>query len=124
MYAFTFENPSSTAAAAQLIAQGGKLLAGGQSLLPSMRLRLANPEKIVDLNSIAELAGIRREGAKGIVLLFDEAQLFFPACSAAPSSHPSCLWWRCRYSHPEIGRVGGRTCDAYGRCAAFWLLFE
>ena len=43
MYAFTFENPSSTAAAAQLIAQGGKLLAGGQSLLPSMRLRLANP---------------------------------------------------------------------------------
>ena len=62
MYAFTFEAPSSTAAAAQLIAQGGKLLAGGQSLLPSMRLRLANPEKIVDLNGIAELAGIRREG--------------------------------------------------------------
>ena len=62
MYAFTFENPSSTAAAAQLIAQGGKLLAGGQSLLPSMRLRLANPEKIVDLNNIPELAGIRREG--------------------------------------------------------------
>lgn len=62
MYAFTFEAPSSTAAAAQLIAQGGKLLAGGQSLLPSMRLRLANPEKIVDLNGVAELAGIRREG--------------------------------------------------------------
>lgn len=62
MYAFTFENPSSTAAAAQLIAQGGKLLAGGQSLLPSMRLRLANPEKIVDLNNIPELAGILREG--------------------------------------------------------------
>ena len=62
MYAFTFEAPASTTAAAQLIAQGGKLLAGGQSLLPSMRLRLANPEKIVDLNSIPELAGIRREG--------------------------------------------------------------
>jgi carbon-monoxide dehydrogenase medium subunit len=62
MYAFTFEAPSSTAAAADLIAQGGKLLAGGQSLLPSMRLRLANPEKIVDLNSIAELAGICRDG--------------------------------------------------------------
>ena len=62
MYAFTFEAPTSTAAAAQRIAQGGKLLAGGQSLLPSMRLRLANPEKIVDLNGIPELAGIRREG--------------------------------------------------------------
>lgn len=62
MYAFTFENPTTTAAAAQLMAQGGKLLAGGQSLLPSMRLRLANPEKIVDLNNVPELAGIRREG--------------------------------------------------------------
>ena len=62
MYAFTFEAPSSTAAAADLIAQGGKLLAGGQSLLPSMRLRLANPEKIIDLNSIPELAGICRDG--------------------------------------------------------------
>ena len=62
MYAFTFEAPTSVAAAAQHIAQGGKLLAGGQSLLPSMRLRLANPEKIVDLNGVAELAGIRREG--------------------------------------------------------------
>ena len=62
MYAFTFEAPSSTAAAADLIAQGGKLLAGGQSLLPSMRLRLANPEKIIALNSIPELAGICRDG--------------------------------------------------------------
>ena len=62
MYAFTFEAPSSTAAAADLIAQGGKLLAGGQSLLPSMRLRLANPEKIIDLNSIPELTGIYRDG--------------------------------------------------------------
>ena len=62
MYAFTFEAPTSVAAAAQHIAQGGKLLAGGQSLLPSMRLRLANPERIVDLNGVTELAGIRREG--------------------------------------------------------------
>ena len=62
MYAVTFEAPSSTAAAADLIAQGGKLLAGGQSLLPSMRLRLANPEKIIDLNSIPELTGICRDG--------------------------------------------------------------
>ena len=62
MYTFTFEAPASTSAAAQLIAQGGKLLAGGQSLLPSMRLRLSNPEKIVDLNGVAEIAGICRDG--------------------------------------------------------------
>jgi carbon-monoxide dehydrogenase medium subunit len=63
MYAFTFERPSSVAEAAKQAAAGGtKLLAGGQTLLASMKLRLANPEKLVDLGAIAELAGIRREG--------------------------------------------------------------
>lgn len=63
MYAFTFERPSSVADAAKQAAAGGtKLLAGGQTLLASMKLRLANPEKLVDLGAIAELAGIRREG--------------------------------------------------------------
>jgi carbon-monoxide dehydrogenase medium subunit len=63
MYAFTFERPSSVADAAKQAAAGGtKLLAGGQTLLASMKLRLASPEKLVDLGAIAELAGIRREG--------------------------------------------------------------
>ncbi|CAN7345292.1 xanthine dehydrogenase family protein subunit M [Acidovorax sp. LjRoot66] len=62
MYAFTYETPASVADAARLAAAGGKPIAGGQSLLPSMRLRLANPGQIIDLNGIPELAGIRREG--------------------------------------------------------------
>lgn len=63
MYAFTFERPASLADA-QRAAQGGgaKALAGGQTLLASMKLRLANPETLVDLGAIAELAGVRREG--------------------------------------------------------------
>lgn len=62
MYAFTFERPATTADAARLAAAGAKVLAGGQTLLPSMRLRLANPENIADLGAIKELAGIRKEG--------------------------------------------------------------
>jgi carbon-monoxide dehydrogenase medium subunit len=62
MYAFTYETPASVADAARLAAAGGKPMAGGQSLLPSMRLRLANPGQVIDLNGIPELAGIRREG--------------------------------------------------------------
>jgi aerobic carbon-monoxide dehydrogenase medium subunit len=63
MYEFTFERPGSVADAQRAATQGGgKLLAGGQTLLASMKLRLANPEKLVDLGGIAELAGIRREG--------------------------------------------------------------
>jgi aerobic carbon-monoxide dehydrogenase medium subunit len=63
MYAFTFERPASLAEATRAAAAGGtKLLAGGQTLLASMKLRLASPEKLVDLGGIAELAGVRREG--------------------------------------------------------------
>ncbi|ART51242.1 carbon monoxide dehydrogenase [Acidovorax carolinensis] len=62
MYAFTYETPASVADAARLAAAGGKPMAGGQSLLPSMRLRLANPGQVIDLNNIPELAGIRLDG--------------------------------------------------------------
>ncbi|MCC2634455.1 MAG: putative carbon monoxide dehydrogenase medium chain [Ramlibacter sp.] len=63
MYAFTFDRPASLADATKAAAAGGtKVLAGGQTLLASMKLRLANPEKLVDLGGIAELSGIRRDG--------------------------------------------------------------
>lgn len=40
----------------------GKLLAGGHSLLPMMKLRFAEPAHIIDINGIADLRGIREEG--------------------------------------------------------------
>jgi carbon-monoxide dehydrogenase medium subunit len=63
MYEFTFQRPSSLADATRAAQAGGaKVLAGGQTLLASMKLRLANPEMLVDLGGVAELAGVRREG--------------------------------------------------------------
>jgi aerobic carbon-monoxide dehydrogenase medium subunit len=62
MYAFAFERPGSAADAAKLLAGGGKALAGGQTLIASMKLRLASPDKLVDLGAVKELAGIRKEG--------------------------------------------------------------
>lgn len=67
MYAFTFARPATTADAAQLLASGAKALAGGQTLLASMKLRLANPEKLVDLGQVKELAGIRKEGGNLVI---------------------------------------------------------
>ena len=62
MYAFTYARPH-TQAEAQILAQaGGKLLAGGQTLLASMKLRLAAPEQVVDLGAIADLSGITQDG--------------------------------------------------------------
>jgi len=62
MYAFTYERPTSQVDAARLAKAGGKLLAGGQTLLGSMKLRLASPEQVVDLGAVKELAGVRKDG--------------------------------------------------------------
>lgn len=67
MYAFTYEAPTTTAAAVQRAIAGARPIAGGQSLLPALRLRLADPGQLVDLGRIPELAGIRREGS-GLVI--------------------------------------------------------
>ncbi|OAK65776.1 carbon monoxide dehydrogenase [Variovorax paradoxus] len=62
MYAFTLERPASVTDATKLVAAGAKPLAGGQTLLASMKLRLSAPEQLVDLSGIAELSGIRKDG--------------------------------------------------------------
>jgi carbon-monoxide dehydrogenase medium subunit len=63
MYAIEYQKPKSVAEAAQALANsGGKALAGGQSLVAAMKLRLAQPGTVVDLGGIAELKGIRKEG--------------------------------------------------------------
>ena len=62
MQAFTYSNPASVADAAKAAAAGAKLVAGGQSLLPSMKLGLAAPDALADLGAIAELRGITVAG--------------------------------------------------------------
>jgi carbon-monoxide dehydrogenase medium subunit len=63
MYPFELHKADSVANAAALLAQsGGKPLAGGQSLVASMKMRLAVPGTLVDLSGIPELTGIRTEG--------------------------------------------------------------
>src|SRR5438093_1722373 len=63
MYAFEYQRAKSLAdATAALSKSGGKALAGGQSLVGAMKLRLANPGTVVDLSGIGELKGIKKEG--------------------------------------------------------------
>jgi carbon-monoxide dehydrogenase medium subunit len=67
MYAFTYERPSSLSDAAQLIKSGAQPLAGGQTLLASMKQRLSSPETLVDLSQIAELKDIKLEGQSLVI---------------------------------------------------------
>jgi len=63
MYAIEYQRAKSIADASSALARtGGKALAGGQSLVGAMKLRLANPGTVVDLSGLAELKGIKKEG--------------------------------------------------------------
>jgi carbon-monoxide dehydrogenase medium subunit len=63
MHAFKYHRPANLNDAAALAAKGeAKLLAGGQTLVQTMKLRLASPSDVVDLGAIKDLAGIKSDG--------------------------------------------------------------
>lgn len=65
MYAFNYQRPKTVRQAAGLLAKAGgdgKLLAGGQTLLPTMKQRLASPAMLIDLNQVDGMGGIELKG--------------------------------------------------------------
>jgi carbon-monoxide dehydrogenase medium subunit len=64
MYDFNYHRPKSVADALKQLgaAEDGKLVAGGMTLIPTLKQRLARPSDLVDLAAIGELKGIKREG--------------------------------------------------------------
>lgn len=61
---FDYHRPDTLAEALELLGSvdGARPLAGGQSLLPTMKMRMASPAALVDLGRIAELSGVERDG--------------------------------------------------------------
>ena len=80
MYETTYHRPSSVDEAAALFAKGSesKYLAGGHTLIPVMKQRLASPSDVIDLARIKELVGIEQSGdalvIKAATTHFDVAQ--------------------------------------------------
>jgi len=64
MYSFNYQKTKSVADAAAALGKNAdaKLLAGGQSLIAAMKLRLSQPAQIIDLGDVAELRGIKVDG--------------------------------------------------------------
>ena len=64
MYSFNYQKTKSVADAAAALGKNAdaKLLAGGQSLIAAMKLRLSQPAQIIDLGEVAELKGIKMDG--------------------------------------------------------------
>ncbi len=67
---FTYHRPASLAEALAVLKTHGdeaRPLAGGHSLIPMMKLRMASPEHLIDLAGIAELKGIKEEGGEIVI---------------------------------------------------------
>ncbi|SEP00787.1 carbon-monoxide dehydrogenase medium subunit [Salinihabitans flavidus] len=68
MYNFEFERPTSVADAVKALGQEeAQPLAGGQTLIPTLKQRLAMPSKLVSLSGISEMKGITQEGRTLVV---------------------------------------------------------
>jgi carbon-monoxide dehydrogenase medium subunit len=69
MYAFEYHRPASLSEVVGLVSgkEDAKIIAGGQTLIPTLKQRLAQPSDVIDLGGVAELHGIREEGG-GLVI--------------------------------------------------------
>ena len=90
MYAFEYQRPSSRNEAVAAATGDVRYLAGGQSLIQAMRLRLSSSEKLVDLGGIADLKGITSDGG-GITI---GAMTTHAAIAESPEVKRSAPWLR------------------------------
>ncbi|HYH94139.1 MAG TPA: xanthine dehydrogenase family protein subunit M [Candidatus Saccharimonadales bacterium] len=105
---FSYQRATSIEEALAAIAGGdAKVLAGGHSLLPLMKLRLANPTTLVDIGRVTELKGVRQllDGRLAIGALTTYAELL-----ESPAKHYGLL----RDAIPDIGDVQVRNRGTVG----------
>src|ERR1700761_7216738 len=88
MYETTYHRPSSVDEAASLFAKGSeaKYLAGGHTLIPVMKQRLASPSDVIDLARIKELVGIE---ASGDTLTIKAGTTYFDIMHSADGKKPT-----------------------------------
>jgi aerobic carbon-monoxide dehydrogenase medium subunit len=111
MYAFEYHRPSSLAEVASLLRSRSeaKLLAGGHTLLPTLKQRLAQPSDLIDLGAIAELKGLRQEGDR-LVIGATTTHAEVAASEAVKSSIPALAYLAEHIGDAQVrnrGTIGG-----------------
>jgi len=92
----------------------GRVLAGGQSLIPMMKLRLASPAHLVDINRLADLAYLRRENgylAVGALARHAEVAAFADLAAASQAMAAAAPW----IADPLV-RNRGTLCGSVAHC--------
>jgi carbon-monoxide dehydrogenase medium subunit len=114
--AFTYHRASSLKDAATLLSQlgeGAKLLAGGQSLIPLMKLRFANPAHLVDLNFVEGISYIRQKnGALHFGALARHAEIEKSSAAAEIPILEDCAAGIADVQVRNRGTIGGSLAEA------------
>ena len=115
--AFDYERPATLNAALNLLKDNGgrsKIIAGGQSLVPMMNFRVVRPDRLIDINRLAELEYHRIEGSELVIgalcrhSALKESKLVKQAC---PLMHAAYEW----VAHGPVrnrGTLCGNLCHA------------
>lgn len=117
MYAFDYHRPTTLADATSLLgrATDGKLMAGGQTLIPTLKQRLASPSDVIDLSAIGELSNtlVNRAGRLVIGALATHASV---ANSADVKQEiPALAYLAGQIGDPQVrslGTIGGSIANA------------
>ena len=111
MYAFEYHRPGTVAEAVSLLrgASDGRFLAGGHTLIPVMKQRLASPSDVIDLGKIKELVGIE---ASGDTLTIKAATTYYDIMQSADvkKSIPAIAYLTSILGDPAVrhrGTIGG-----------------
>lgn len=113
---FSYHRPASVADAVKLLSDLGedaRPLAGGHSLVPMMKLRLASPAHLIDLHGIAGLKGIRRDGNNlviGAMTTQHDLLASEEVAKSAPILHEAALL----IADPQVryrGTIGGNVAN-------------
>jgi carbon-monoxide dehydrogenase medium subunit len=111
MYEFNYQAPESLADAIQAIAsaEDGKLLAGGMTLVPTLKQRLARPSDLIDLGKLADLKGIKADGGTVTIgAMATHAEV--AASDAVKTAIPGLAWLAGNIGDPAVrhrGTIGG-----------------
>src|SRR5450755_2636154 len=96
------------------LGEDGRVLAGGQSLIPMMKLRLASPGHLVDINGIAELASIRQEN--GYLVIGALARHADVASSEVVKSANHTVAAAAEWVSDPLVRNRGTVCGSIAHC--------
>lgn len=129
--AFSYQRPESVAAALELLAAGdgeARPLAGGQSLVPMLNMRLARPAALIDLNRLDDLAQVRVDG-DGLRIGAMVRQRAVEADARLAASNPllgAVVRQIGHVTNRNRGTVGGSIChaDPAAELPALALLFD